>query len=380
MDAHPFELVEHVLFGELLLIEREVNVLYIKEHGAYEEGIKQDVLSLYTQDHVYFGSITAPVKRQRKRIRMDVGEGNYTLHLDHTDHTISVKLLPDAIDIAGYINAVTTYHNTYRCDYWSIKIRSGNLPACYRVNFMAPVAQFDTPHKIAFSIAMTYLNEKNTPLRKLHKDELMDDLNVLNLYDTGVKRALFASLKSGDGEYLYIGRENNQLGLERSPLANPFPVGKHMTRKQAVKRYRRWLHNKILQENQEILRYLLFMPDDINLVCYCAPKTCHGHVIIKASTYIKRSHMVCYTCDISNYDIHNPQHNFNNRAGYIHIKDKPQCNPCYCDEMETHNYCDACLDGYKAHVDTGAWCVCTAFYSPCTFCESTYTEDEYCEG
>ena len=77
----------------------------------------------------------------------------------------------------------------------------------------------------------------------------------------------------GIGEY--IGRP--------SPLGNPFVIGKDGTREQVIAAYREWLYERI-PENENVTSELnrlwaLSKQDDLNLICWCAPKECHGNVI-----------------------------------------------------------------------------------------------------
>lgn len=82
----------------------------------------------------------------------------------------------------------------------------------------------------------------------------------------------------------YIGRD--------SPLGNPFthqPVGTHAkyvltTREEAVANYAKWLQEQIHTMQPSIITELdrladKAMREPINLVCFCAPKSCHGDVI-----------------------------------------------------------------------------------------------------
>jgi len=82
----------------------------------------------------------------------------------------------------------------------------------------------------------------------------------------------------------YIGRG--------SPLGNPFtniPTGTHAkyvvaSREEAVNNYALWLQEQIHNQQPHILAELnrladLAMTQPIKLVCFCAPKKCHGDVI-----------------------------------------------------------------------------------------------------
>jgi hypothetical protein len=83
---------------------------------------------------------------------------------------------------------------------------------------------------------------------------------------------------------VYIGRP--------TPLGNPYThqlgttaeihVG---TREEAVLMYRLWLPKQIIGGNKEVIEALQNIQqmaehdDDVYLVCWCAPKKCHGEVI-----------------------------------------------------------------------------------------------------
>ena len=64
---------------------------------------------------------------------------------------------------------------------------------------------------------------------------------------------------------VYIGRP--------SKWGNPFFVGAHGTREAVIARYRQWLMTQpqLLADLHELRGR--------DLVCYCAPLPCHGHVL-----------------------------------------------------------------------------------------------------
>jgi hypothetical protein len=78
---------------------------------------------------------------------------------------------------------------------------------------------------------------------------------------------------------VYIGRP--------SPLGNPYRVGNQPgSRDAAIQSYREWLymHTHTLStagKQMSELRRIGKLADigDVNLVCWCAPKACHGDVI-----------------------------------------------------------------------------------------------------
>ena len=70
----------------------------------------------------------------------------------------------------------------------------------------------------------------------------------------------------------------------RSVLGNPFAIDANFSRERSVAAYRRWLWRKIKTRDAAVCRKLkelkkLAMAGDLNLLCHCAPKLCHGDVI-----------------------------------------------------------------------------------------------------
>ena len=74
---------------------------------------------------------------------------------------------------------------------------------------------------------------------------------------------------------VYIGRFNRTYGLAASMWGNPFTAGRHGTRDEVIAKYRAWLsgQTKLLERLSELHGY--------DLVCWCAPELCHGHVLLK---------------------------------------------------------------------------------------------------
>jgi Domain of unknown function (DUF4326) len=73
---------------------------------------------------------------------------------------------------------------------------------------------------------------------------------------------------------VYVGRP--------SPLGNPFTIGQHGDRDRVIELYGRWLHNRIREQNPDVMEALEALTDDTTLVCWCAPKRCHAEMIIRA--------------------------------------------------------------------------------------------------
>ena len=66
---------------------------------------------------------------------------------------------------------------------------------------------------------------------------------------------------------VYIGRPGK--------WGNPFSIGKDGTREEVIIKYEEWARN-----NKKLLNDLHELKDK-TLSCWCAPKACHGDVLIK---------------------------------------------------------------------------------------------------
>lgn len=77
---------------------------------------------------------------------------------------------------------------------------------------------------------------------------------------------------------VYIGRG--------SPLGNPLPIGVDVDREQALLFYEHHLTSKIRDKDEAVRGELnriwkAAKVGNVNLVCYCAPRRCHGEFIKK---------------------------------------------------------------------------------------------------
>ena len=77
---------------------------------------------------------------------------------------------------------------------------------------------------------------------------------------------------------VYIGRP--------SPWGNPFHVSAGVTREDVIARYETWLRNQLREswQTRKLFDMLCKHVEDhkpLRLLCYCAPKPCHGDVIKK---------------------------------------------------------------------------------------------------
>jgi hypothetical protein len=88
---------------------------------------------------------------------------------------------------------------------------------------------------------------------------------------------------------LYVGRQNTRLMLVRSPLANPFVIGREGNRKEVIERYRDWLNHEVLvRRNRTIIEALIHARGE-TLSCWCrhvgeertGKNACHADVILE---------------------------------------------------------------------------------------------------
>ena len=75
---------------------------------------------------------------------------------------------------------------------------------------------------------------------------------------------------------VYIGRRNRKRGLEESPFHNPFPMKNEADREKVIKKFEEYI-----RANPELMKKAKAELPGKVLGCYCAPKPCHGDVLIK---------------------------------------------------------------------------------------------------
>lgn len=78
--------------------------------------------------------------------------------------------------------------------------------------------------------------------------------------------------------WLYIGRNDRQPS-KASPLRNPFDVRKHGA--EAMDLYREHLRRQVEDGDAVILAELRKITANTHLVCSCAPRPCHGDVVVE---------------------------------------------------------------------------------------------------
>ena len=96
-----------------------------------------------------------------------------------------------------------------------------------------------------------------------------DTPEVLNMHV--VTREVFMA----DDSMVYIGRG--------SKWGNPFVIGADGTREEVIAQYRDWIltRDELLESLGEL--------EGKDLVCYCAPKPCHGDILINLTWWKDRT-------------------------------------------------------------------------------------------
>lgn len=115
----------------------------------------------------------------------------------------------------------------------------------------------------------------------------------------------------GIKDSLYIGRALKGKDWVQSPLANPFYLQWEWQRERVVGAYRRWLWQVISSgktdahaiaerfqvkfaytwtppEVEDVMWELEYLvKNDRDIACWCSPKLCHGHIVMKAVEYLR---------------------------------------------------------------------------------------------
>ncbi len=93
-----------------------------------------------------------------------------------------------------------------------------------------------------------------------------------------MKKLRIRVARKGQGfQGFYVGRP--------MPLGNPFRLLREEDRDQVVNQYATWLERQVRRGNPEVVRALeelyraLRHRGNITLLCFCAPKRCHGEII-----------------------------------------------------------------------------------------------------
>src|ERR1035437_9188684 len=90
---------------------------------------------------------------------------------------------------------------------------------------------------------------------------------------------------------VYIGRPSvlGNRWTHRKDVADRYPwMVLVATREEAVACYKRWLWKCMQTGDRSIMAALQAIPQDANLVCWCAPLACHGDVVKAACGYLNK--------------------------------------------------------------------------------------------
>ncbi len=103
------------------------------------------------------------------------------------------------------------------------------------------------------------------------------------VFAVGGHRLIVANLRSV--------KDGVRIDRGHSLLGNPFRLESESQRAECLERYRRWLwdhlKNAFSEPSQEIVRLAEEVKIcDVTLLCWCAPKLCHGQVVARAIKWI----------------------------------------------------------------------------------------------
>lgn len=88
----------------------------------------------------------------------------------------------------------------------------------------------------------------------------------------------------GMGRVVNVRREAYDVHIGRGGRwGNPYRLGQHGNREQVIERYRQLLKAAVRQGRVSVQE--LAELHGKRLGCYCAPKHCHGHVLVKAAAW-----------------------------------------------------------------------------------------------
>jgi hypothetical protein len=96
----------------------------------------------------------------------------------------------------------------------------------------------------------------------------------------GEDRAAVVHVRDGCDVYIGNRLKRGKWSLEASKWGNPFKIGRDGDRGEVIERYRRWITEgegrRLLEDLHEL--------EDKRLGCWCAPKPCHGDVLLELAS------------------------------------------------------------------------------------------------
>lgn len=79
------------------------------------------------------------------------------------------------------------------------------------------------------------------------------------------------------GRVVHLKRDPFDVRIDRATIwGNPFVIGKDGNREQVIAKYREW----IMGQPQKLAHVRQALPGKV-LGCWCAPKACHGDVLVE---------------------------------------------------------------------------------------------------
>lgn len=86
---------------------------------------------------------------------------------------------------------------------------------------------------------------------------------------------------------VYIGRGRDPRSGEPGRWGNPFRIGRDGDREEVIARYAGWLREEV--DAGRISLEELAALDGKTLGCWCAPRPCHGEVLVRAAAWAART-------------------------------------------------------------------------------------------
>lgn len=93
-----------------------------------------------------------------------------------------------------------------------------------------------------------------------------------------------------DKDNVYVGRagivfiDDQRYPDKSSPFANKYKIGPDGDRQQVLRKYKRWLMDKVLEDDH--FREELMKLKGKNLGCWCHPENCHANIIQEMIQFI----------------------------------------------------------------------------------------------
>lgn len=108
---------------------------------------------------------------------------------------------------------------------------------------------------------------------------------VKYLRDKKIQARCYQNLKEwmDDEDNVYVGRagivfiDRERYPKKSSIFANKWKIGNDGDREQVLKKYKKWLMDKVLEDDH--FREELMLLEGKNLGCWCHPEKCHADII-----------------------------------------------------------------------------------------------------